>query len=366
MSRVRVLLVQLGSHGDCLFSTIVARQIKEFDYPGAYLAWLIGDKYKNAIINNPDIDEIIELPLNGNLQEKRDNIEEIIKNMGLDYDQVFITDFYKPNYNKFYGTTRSAILRCYPHKIKTKIEARIFLTENEKDNVKRFCSKNKINSDSFNILIEAMPQSAQSSMNIQKALLLAEHMVKINPRVKCIISSPQKLPESDLYVDASVLSYRENAELANYCDLLLGCSSGISWLCLSNWTKPLNMVQIINPNYANGNFSASVKHDLMYHGITTANIIELYNPAEKVIIECLRIILCKSFIDAQKKYDKDNFYTFTNKMFLAEAKLRYVYKIKMWKIYAWQYIGVLRDYVRLRTRIKKLFSFCGLSLDGKK
>ena len=62
--KLKILLVQLGSTGDCLFVTTIARQIKEVDYPGCHLTWVIGSRYKPAIINNPHVDEILEIPVN--------------------------------------------------------------------------------------------------------------------------------------------------------------------------------------------------------------------------------------------------------------------------------------------------------------
>ena len=60
--RMRILLGQLASNGDCLYATTVARQIKH-DYPGCHLTWAIGSMYRHILDNNPDVDEIWEIPL---------------------------------------------------------------------------------------------------------------------------------------------------------------------------------------------------------------------------------------------------------------------------------------------------------------
>lgn len=59
--RKRILLGQLGSNGDCLHATVLARQIKH-DYPNCHLTWAIGSIYRSIIENNPFIDRIWEIP----------------------------------------------------------------------------------------------------------------------------------------------------------------------------------------------------------------------------------------------------------------------------------------------------------------
>jgi len=330
----KILLVQLGANGDCLFATTIAKQIKEVDYPNCHLTWLIGSKYKHVVQNNPFIDELIEIPIDNteSLSKERFRISETLKIMNADliYDFVFITDYYDLNKSNWYGTTRSSIFRNYPHEIKVKIESIIFLSDEEKENVRKFCSENEINANTFNILIEASPLSGQSSMNLQKAIELSRIISEINPQIKFIISSASKIQTDNIStVDASCLTWRENAELANYCDMVLGCSSGISWLCLSNWTKDINLVQVINPDYFKGQISASVKHDLMYHGLSTERILELYNPTNEYLINCILSMYEKGIKYTKEKFDSNNYYTFINKSFLKQSKIKYTKKIEI-------------------------------------
>ena len=60
--RKRFLIGQLGSFGDCLFATTVARQIKN-DYPDCHLTWAVGSIYRSILDGNPYIDDIWEFPL---------------------------------------------------------------------------------------------------------------------------------------------------------------------------------------------------------------------------------------------------------------------------------------------------------------
>lgn len=60
----RILLGQLGANGDCLYATALARQLKQ-DFPGCHLTWAVGAANRGVLANNPDIDALWELPMDG-------------------------------------------------------------------------------------------------------------------------------------------------------------------------------------------------------------------------------------------------------------------------------------------------------------
>ena len=60
MARMRILLVQLFSNGDCLYATAVARQIRH-DYPSCHLTWAISSGCREMIRENPHIDDVMEV-----------------------------------------------------------------------------------------------------------------------------------------------------------------------------------------------------------------------------------------------------------------------------------------------------------------
>src|SRR6478736_1535089 len=108
MQQVRVLLVQLASMGDCLFVTAIARQIKEIDFPGCHLTWLIGSRYIPAIKNNPYIDAVIEIPVSTIIDNvnQRLLINEHIANAGgyNKFNKIFVTDYTEFNLKNWFGT----------------------------------------------------------------------------------------------------------------------------------------------------------------------------------------------------------------------------------------------------------------------
>ena len=62
MPQQKILLAHLNSNGDCLYSTVIARQIKEVDYPGCHLTWIVNSNCKKTVLLNPHVDEIWEYP----------------------------------------------------------------------------------------------------------------------------------------------------------------------------------------------------------------------------------------------------------------------------------------------------------------
>lgn len=325
MQQVKVLLVQLASMGDCLFVTAIAKQIKEIDFPGCHLTWLIGSRYTPAIENNPYVDSVIEIPLSSidDIEKQRKLISEHILNFGGydNFDQIFITDYTSLNMRNWFGTTRSSLFRSYPYKLKVNPQPIIYLTDEEKIRVAVFCDDNSINCSSYNILFECSPQSGQSLMTLEKAKEIAKQIVSKNPNIKFILSSNQTFVSSNPnIIDGSRISWRENAELANYCNLFVGCSSGISWLCTSQWTKHLPIIQVINPHYSRS-FSASMKIDFKYFGIDTTNLIELYNPSEYILQECILSGTQNNFNKKKILYDVSDDSYFENPIFLKESRI---------------------------------------------
>ena len=332
MHQIKVLLVQLASYGDCLFVTTVAKQIKEVDYPGCHLTWLIGSTYSQVIHNNHYVDDVIEVPLDkvDDINNQRQLIpDHIARTGGFDsFDYIFITDYIKANYKYWFGTTRSSLFRSYPHKLKINPQPVVFLTEVEKNNVANFCKQNRIGDNTFNVLFECSPQSGQSLMTFLKAKQIAEELAFKNANLKCILSSDLSFaPNNPNVIDASTISWRENAELANFCQLCVGCSSGISWLCTSNWTRPIPFIQIINPKYMSGRISASMKADFRYFGIDTKQIIELYNPSDSLLKKCINTVILNGFTDAKKTFDENDNSMFANYSFIKGALIPFNEKL---------------------------------------
>lgn len=338
MPQVKVLLVQLLANGDCLFATVIAKQIKEVDFPGCHLTWMIGSRFNSILKNNPFVDGVIEIPIKEgpDFFRQRNLIPQYIAEAGGSekYDQIFVTDKADFNDKNWFGSIRSSIFRCYPRSLRIDPQPLVFLDDLEVQRVKDYCDKNKLTSGSYNILFECSPQSGQSLMNPERAKDIAEQVTAINPNVKFVLSSniPVKSGNPNI-INGSELTWRENAELSKYCHLLLGCSSGISWLCTSNWARKLPTLQVINPGYMGGRLSASMKADFLYFGLNTDHIIELYNATDDVLTKCVLMVCTGDFIGCKTRYDKKGYRFFNSHRFLKESKISSPLKPWIWLRY---------------------------------
>ena len=59
-SQKKFLIIKLSALGDIVHALPVARTLRQ-TYPQAFIAWMIEERYKELLHNNPDIDEIIPI-----------------------------------------------------------------------------------------------------------------------------------------------------------------------------------------------------------------------------------------------------------------------------------------------------------------
>lgn len=302
----KILLAHLNSNGDCLYATVIARQIKEVDYPGCHLTWAVNSKSKQSILLNPYVDEIWEIPTLSSITsevEWNDFVSkaEQRKSAG-DFNHIFYTQLIGRNFNQVDGGIRSSTYNNYPNKITVSQQPILRLSASEVERVKTFAQQQQLNKYTHVILMECGPESFQSSLNPASSLQWARELLSTHKDLAIILSSNKKI-ETTLpgIIDGSLLTFRENAELTKYCSLFIGCSSGISWLTTTDWAKPLPKI-IIN-NYSFRLF-ASMVYDHEYAGLPVNDIIELRQ--DKNVMErleqCVQVILNTSFAKAKNQY----------------------------------------------------------------
>ena len=296
----KILLVQLFSNGDCLYATAVARQIKT-DFPNGNLTWAIAAFCKNIIALNPYVDKItvVNEVVKDDIVAYRKYKQKILaeKKQGI-WDEVFITTNMDNNLALYDGTIRGMILRAYPFPVSVPVQPVLVLSEQEKNNVAVFAEKNRLSSFKNVILWEYAPQSGQSVLQFDFVMQLANKISAI-PSTGIILSSANKFKSSEKVIDASVLTVRENAALTHYCSLLIGCSSGITWLSTSSAAKFLPMVQLLNPHTI---FLNAPSVDFKRYNISTQNLIEITAINEATITGCVETILTKNFSTAKEIY----------------------------------------------------------------
>jgi len=297
----KILIVQLFSNGDCLYATTVAHQIKK-DFPNCKLTWAIADFCKNIIANNIYVDEILvtnEVAKNdvkAFRKYKRKVYAE--KDAGM-WDEVFVTTNMDTNLALYDGTIRGMVLRAYNREITVPLQPIVELTLQEKQHVLDFADKHSLQNFKNVFLMEYAPQSGQSKLNFDMVMAVAQRITK-HSSTCIILSSANKFKGTEEIIDASTLSVRENAGLTHYCTLLIGCSSGITWLTTSTAAKFLPMLQLLNADTV---FINTPSVDFKRHNIAHNGLIEMCNLTSEIIYECLATIIEEDF-NAAKKYNE--------------------------------------------------------------
>jgi hypothetical protein len=298
----RILLVQLYSNGDCLYATAVARQIKQ-DYPGCQLTWMIAKFCKDIITGNPYIDGVLvtdEVPKNDVIAFRKLKKKVLKEKAEGKWDEVFITHNMDDNQALYDGTIRGMIFGAYPNPITVPVQPVLVLSEEEKQKVKLFAQQNKLQRFRNIILWEYAPQSGQSVLSFDFVMKVAQRITLI-PDTCVILSSANSFPSTGKIIDASSLSVRENAELTHYCSLLVGCSSGITWISTSSAAKQLPMLQLLDPQ---AYFRNAPSVDFDRYGISTKELIELIQFDEEKIVHAVKIIVEEGFDKAKENFNE--------------------------------------------------------------
>jgi hypothetical protein len=298
----RFLIGQLARFGDCLYATTVAQQIKS-DFPDSHVTWAVASAYKGILEHNPFVDDIWEIE--GDFREdgwKCFEEEALRRHSRGMYDEVVLTQLIGRNWANFDGTIRSSLLRGYGRPITVPVAPVVRLSESEVRNVKRFAQGHKLEQFKNVILFECSPGSSQSSVNTGFALQVVKEITLRHPDTCFILSTPKAVMTSSAQIfDASVLTFRENAELSKYCTLLVGCSSGITWLCTSDWARKLDTIQIIDEGY--GMF-AGVAYDQDLWNIDCSHILEISNKAIGSLAQIIEVTLTRGFPEAKQRYHR--------------------------------------------------------------
>ena len=281
-----------------MYATAVARQIK-YDFPTCKLTWAISDSCKNIIANNPYVDEILvthDVAKNDVVAFRKFKKKVFKEKQTGRWDEVFVTHNMDTNLALYDGTIRGMILRAYPSQIIVPLQPILKLSETEVKNVAIFADVHKLSTFKNVILWEYAPLSGQTELNIEMVIAAAKRITAL-PSTCIILSSANKFESAETIIDASSLSVRENAALTHYCTLLIGCSSGITWLSTSSAAKFLPMLQLLNP-YAYFINTPSV--DFKRYNIAHNGLIEMPSFNEDRIYNCVKEILINGFSAAEK------------------------------------------------------------------
>ena len=302
-SSPRILLGHLAAFGDCLYATVIARQIKH-DFPTCHLTWAIATPYRQIIEDNPYVDAIWEVPISmgeavaGGWRAFTREAEKRRKE-GL-LERVFFTQIPPDNFQNFDGTVRASIFNGYPGKITVPLNPVLRLRSEEVDRVRAFAEHHDLPGKRHVVLFECAGLSGQTFVTQPFALDTARRVLQKVENCCILLSSSQRLESDDpRIIDASVLRFRENAQLTQYATLFVGCSSGITWLSTSDCAKRLPTIQLLRRATS---IYASMVHDAQYFGLPHDHIIEMTDCTATHLAECISAALTTSFAAAQTRF----------------------------------------------------------------
>ncbi len=228
-------------------------------------------------------------------------IDQIMHSRGI--DQMVHLQVHSKHLTEFYTTLRHTVFKICGRPITVEPRAVVRLTAQETRNVARFVEVNGLARYSKIILFECVPSSGQAPVDIDFALAVARNFTEERSDTCFVLTSPSRLPfSSPQIIDGSCLSYRENLALINASTVLIGCSSGISWLTIAEGAKKIPMLQLMNtesPIFAGMNF------DFRIHGLDSGHIIERTDFTVDVVTECLKDILELGVETAKKRWNQD-------------------------------------------------------------
>lgn len=303
----RFLIGQLARYGDCLYATAIAKQIKK-DYPDSHITWAVAGNFKSILHLNPHVDAVWPVPIvNGDFYAagwKKFETEALERKAAGEFDEIIFSQIAPLNWINYTGTIRGTILSAYKKPITVNVSPVLQLSAEEVENVRRFATANQLDAYKNVILFECMPGSGQSNVNPAFAVEVAKAVISRYPDTCFILSSqsPEAFPDPRI-LSAASLSFRENAELTKYCTLLIGCSSGITWVATSGWAKQIPMLQLFS---AKPSIYAGVHHDFEINGLDTGHIIEIKDDRAEHVIEVINAIFTNEFAQVKNRYHQKN------------------------------------------------------------
>ena len=285
---MKVLLGQLGSNGDCLYATTLARQLKA-DYPGCHLTWAVASCCAAVLRHNPYIDALWQWEVHDWHQAWRGLTAAVlrIQQSSNPFDKVLLSQIAPENVKYFDGTVRPSIFRSYHSPITVPVDSVIALADEEKDAVARFATRIALDAYPHRILFECSSKSGQSFVSPGYAQQVAEKVSSVVDDCCFVLSTHEQISSKQNNIfSARELSIRENAELTHHCSLFVGCGSGLTVVATSEAAKPLPNIQLLA---AKTSVFGSFFHDYEFWGKPTERFIER---GESSVEETAAAIIC--------------------------------------------------------------------------
>jgi hypothetical protein len=259
-----------------------------------------------VLANNPDIDEIWELPHSAWTEDERLwRLFEIEAHRLADagqFDAVHLTQIAPARFANYDGTVRPSIFRNYGRPLSVPIDVTIELSEEEIAAVNDWIRSTPAANASQIVLFECSSKSGQSFMTADLALGIADQVTKECQKAVVIISTHEPLhTDNSRILGCSFLSIRQMAWLTRFVDLFVGCGSGITVAATSGIAKcGLPAIQILKRSTS---YYASFRQDFRHFGKPHDNFLEVTREAPDYICRVILDALHHGFAAAQADHD---------------------------------------------------------------
>ncbi|MBP2307293.1 hypothetical protein GBZ48_19215 [Azospirillum melinis] len=302
----RILLGQLGSNGDCLYATAVARQIK-LDHPKAHLTWGIADLTRDSVRHLPYVDEWWEFPVRDFAEMEhawhRFEREAWARHGAGEFTRLVMTQIWPGNMRHFDGTVRPSLYRGYPSRITDPAIAHIHLTDEEREEVNAWVADMVAPRGSRVCLVECFAKSGQSFMTPALAQSVAERVTAAVP--DCVVILSTHLPianDNPRILWGGHLSIRQTAHLTNYIDLFMGCGSGLTVAATSSAAKiGIPLIQVLE---SSASVFGSFRHDFDYWGCSSDNFLETTSSDANILSRIIVTTLYDGLVAAKAAFDQ--------------------------------------------------------------
>lgn len=304
---IKILLGHLASNGDCLYATTLARQIKH-DMPDCHLTWAISSMCAPVLRNNPDVDEVMVVPVADRNQQEQAwyTVEgEVARRQSAGaapFDRTIMSQIWPNNFARYDGTIRPSILRAYGQDITVPVKTVVNLDAEEMENVARFVADKRLKESARLVVFECTSKSGQSYVTPEFAVEVAKKVKSRTANTAFVMATHQRTHEDDKIVNGSSLSMRETGGLIRHADLFIGCGSGVTVISTSTVAPEIPNIQILSGATS---VYASFAHDLDYYGVDTSRFVEMHDVPAESVADAACLVLEKGVTEARRAYHRD-------------------------------------------------------------
>ena len=277
---MKIAIVQLGSFGDNINSTLMIAPIKA-KYPDSKLTIHTASKYESAFWRCPGVDEIIKH--HADTKDATFNlyntVPALVKSMGYDLVMVPAPILHPGEWSSLkhpeLGTNLilSFVRDLERHDISYELPLKtvLRLTPQEYLKAQEFCKH--LPPNRRNVLMEVHAESGQTFWNANWTIEVGKHLLKkpTNLLISRAFSGHDVTalqnscpPHSSVYC-LHGHSLRECAEIFNHCEAFLSVSSGLSNACNTDHCKTdIDWIETVNSDTVNSAPIRSAKKMFVY------------------------------------------------------------------------------------------------------